>query len=91
MEKIQTFIFVCTSTTGLSNPDITEICMIACSRAHLLSTKPGDLLRVDQKLVLKFRPRKSIEQEAKSVSGKWFRRKFRILVSLATMNFYFPF
>lgn len=71
MEQIETYVFVDISTTGLDKPDITEVCMVACSRSDLLSAKHGCLPRVIHKIAFPTRPNKLVEQEAEYISRKF--------------------
>lgn len=71
MENMRTLVFVDISTTGLQDPDITEICMIACSRTDLLQY-PNSIPRALQKIDLKFRPRKTFDIRAEEKSRKYF-------------------
>lgn len=68
--EIQTFVFLDTETTGLSEPNITEISMIAYRRRDLLAASNDyPFPRVMTKILLHLNPEKCIDREAERITG----------------------
>lgn len=72
VSEIATFIFFDVQTTGLDDfAEITELAMVALSRATLLGAKKNkDLPRMLQKLLFQVNPSASIHPDAASLTGK---------------------
>lgn len=74
MSPITTYVFFDLEATGIPRDEhnrtrITELCMVAVKREHLLACKPGEMPRVQQKLNLCVNPRRLVHPEASKVSG----------------------
>lgn len=81
--EIQTFVFFDTETTGLRNPNITEISMIAYRRRDLLTASPDNPFpRVMTKILLHLNPNKSIEDVAQDISGRLIENNFLFAIRI---------
>lgn len=72
MAKLSSFVFFDLETTdipGLKTPKITELSLIACSKAHLLQTKHGEVPRVLHKQTFCLNPQRLIHPKASEVTG----------------------
>ena len=73
IRPIETFVFFDTETTGLITetqvPAVTELCMIAVKRRHLLESNADEDLRMQHKLLMCFRPYQEMADEAVILSG----------------------
>ena len=63
------FVFADIETTGLINPQITEICLIAVHKDSILASAEEKMPRIQDKLVLVIEPECAIEQTAARISG----------------------
>ncbi|XP_044733344.1 uncharacterized protein LOC123295947 [Chrysoperla carnea] len=71
--NIKTFVFIDLETTGLRNykheAKITEMCLVAVNRCHLMSNFPQQIPRILNKLNLCFYPQKQISPYASKLTG----------------------
>ncbi|XP_013194422.1 three-prime repair exonuclease 1-like [Amyelois transitella] len=72
--QISTYVFLDLESTGLPSEEcnktkITELCMVAVCRDHLLETRPGCAPRVQDKLTLCFNPQKIVNPESSDTTG----------------------
>ncbi|XP_063629135.1 three-prime repair exonuclease 1 [Cydia splendana] len=74
MAPIATYVFFDLETTGLPSEEfnktkITELCMVAVKREHVLDTPPGHVPRVLHKLTRCFNPGKRISEPSTELTG----------------------
>lgn len=74
MAPIATYVFFDLETTGLPREEfnrtkITELCMVAVKREHVLDTLPGHVPRVLHKLTRCFNPGKRITERSSELTG----------------------
>ncbi|XP_063542624.1 three-prime repair exonuclease 1-like [Cydia strobilella] len=74
MAPIATYVFFDLETTGLPSEEfnktkITELCMVAVKREHVLDTPPGHVPRVLHKLTRCFNPGKRISERSSDLTG----------------------
>lgn len=71
---IATYVFLDLQSSGLpgrahGEVQITELCMLAVKRQHLLDTEPGQQPRVQYKLRMVFQPDKRLDTKSGSMTG----------------------
>jgi len=67
--KVDTFVFLDLETTGLIDPKITEICLLAVHQQSIVSCTSNCLPRIQDKLVIIVNPYADIDKTAAALSG----------------------
>lgn len=70
VNSIETFVFVDIETTGLRQPNITELAMWITPRNCLLDSQDNMNCRMLNKWTMLFNPGKGIERKASEITGK---------------------
>lgn len=80
VQSLTTFVFFDIETTGLPDLEfnktkITELALVACSKAELQNQLTGSVPRVLHKLTLCFNPHKRIDPDSSKITGKKYSSK----------------